>query len=111
VASWAVCLAALAIKNKLKKQHWIYVQARCLDREVRKISGGDGINWGARILCEFDHAGARIQSTPTVHWSTFRTEAAANKFLDTRISSDGGCTLRVNPQNPKEANLAAPRLR
>lgn len=105
-ASWAVCLTALAIKNRLKKKNWIFVDAKCLDREVRHLKTHGGGKWASRVLCEFEHSGVLIQCTPTVHWSSFRSEAEAHRFLDSRIDIGGGCVLKVNPLNPKEANLS-----
>jgi hypothetical protein len=109
-ASWALCLAALAIKNRIKKSNWIYIDARCIDKEIRKVAARKGRTWASRILCEFEHKGAIVQCTPTVHWSTFHSESAAHQFLNSRIDPSGGCTLRVNPENPKEANLADRRI-
>jgi hypothetical protein len=106
IASWAVCLVALAIKNKIKKKDWLLIEAKCLDREVRKVAASKGVTWASRILCEFEHGGTTVQCTPTVHWSTFRSESAAQDFLKSRIDPNGGCTLKVNPRNPREANLA-----
>ena len=106
IASWAVCLVSLAIKNILKKKNWIFVESKCIDREIREVMAQKSISYEPRILCEFEYAGAIIQCTPTVHWSSFRSEAAASKFLNSRIDSIGGCTLKVNPNNLKEANLS-----
>ncbi len=111
IASWAVCLGALAIKNKLLKKNWIFIEAKCVDREIRKVASSEGATWASRILCEFDHAGSLIQCTPTVHWSTFRSESAAEQFLSSRIDPSGGCTLKVNPKNIKEANLSDRRMK
>lgn len=111
IASWAACLAALAIKNKLKKKDWIFIDAKCVDREIRKATGHKGTTWACRILCEFEHHGALIQCTPTVHWSTFRSESDAHQFLDLRIDPSGGCTLKINPRNPREANLSPRKIR
>ena len=30
IASWAICLAALAVKNKIKKNDWIFVDANTI---------------------------------------------------------------------------------
>jgi hypothetical protein len=111
IASWALCLIALAIKNKLKKKDWIFIEAKCLDRETRRVAARKGITWASRILCEFEHDGIPVQCTPTVHWSTFPSESRALEFLNSRIDPSGGCTLRINPRNPKEANLAGRRLK
>ena len=111
IASWAVCLVALAIKNKLKKKDWIFIEAKCVDREIQKVKAHKGMTWASRILCEFEHCGALIQCTPTVHWSTFRSESDAHQFLGSRIDPSGGCTLKVNPRNPREANLADRKMK
>lgn len=111
IASWAVCLIALAIKNKLKKKDWIFIEAKCLDREIRKVKAHKGMTWASRILCEFEHCGVLTQCTPAVHWTTFRSESDAQQFLNSRIDPEGGCTLRVNPRNLKEANLSARKVR
>ena len=111
IASWAICLAGLVVKNKIKKKDWIYVDAKCIDREVRKGSGRNGTIWASRILCEFEHNGITIQCTPTVHWSTWRSESDAHQFIDSRIDPSGGCTLKVNPRNPREANLSDRRMK
>jgi len=111
IASWAVCLVALAIKNNLKKKDWIFIDAKCVDREIRRVRAHKGINWASRILCEFKHEDALIQCTPTVHWSTWRSEPDAHIFLDSRIDPSGGCTLKVNPRNLLETNLSGRRLK
>ncbi len=111
VASWAVCLLALVIKNKLIKTGWIVVEAKCIDREIREVAAKGGTTWAVRLLCEFTRDGLTTRCTPTVHWSTFTTESAARAFLGTRIDPGGGCTLRINPRNPREANLVARQIK
>ena len=107
IASLLVALGALGIKNRLKKEDWIFTHAKCSDREVRKFitAKGTGPTWACRILCEFEYDGSLIQCTPTVHWKSFRSESDAHQFLTSRIDQNGGCTLKVNPKRPKEANL------
>ena len=111
IASWAICLVSLAIKNKLKKKDWIFIDAKCVDREVRKVRAHKGMTWASRILCEFEYGGSLIKCTPTVHWNTWRSESDAHHFLDSRIDPNGGCSLKINPRNPKEANLSGRRLK
>jgi hypothetical protein len=106
IASWSVCLLALAVNNKLKKQDWIFIDAQCIDTEIRKVTTHKGTTWAARILCVFEYGGNIIHCTPTIHWNTWRWESDANKFLNSRIDSSGVCTLKVNPRNLREANLA-----
>ena len=107
-ASGTVCALPLSIKNKLKKKDWVIVEAICIDREVLKaITPKGGLTWASRILCEINHEGTTIQCTPTVHWSSWRTESDANEFLNSKIDGNGRCRLKVNPKNPLEANLVA----
>jgi len=107
VVSWVVGLISLGIRNLLIKRNWILVQAKCIDTEIKRVMAGKGPNWEVRILCEFLHDGSTTQCTPTVHWSSFRTEEAAKNFLKSRIAADGHCALKVNPDNLLEANLTA----
>jgi len=111
ISSWAVCLVALAIKNNLKKKDWIFIDAKCVDRDIRKVRAHKGMTWASRILCEFKHEDVLIQCTPTVHWNTWRSESDAHDFLDSRIDPSGGCTLKVNPRNLRETNLSDRRLK
>jgi len=111
IPSLLISFAAVATKNLLIKKGWMFIDARCVDREVRKGTGRNGTIWASRILCEFDHDGTLIQCTPSVHWSTWRSEVSAQQFLNSKIDPNGGCTLRVNPKNLREANLSDRRIK
>jgi hypothetical protein len=111
VSSWAICLAALALKNDLKKKRWIYVAATCIDTEIASSKCNLDATWNIRILCNIVRDGVTTPCTPTVHGRSFESEAAAQNFLKFKISPNGACTLRVNPQNMREANLSEPRFK
>ena len=106
LGSFLVCLFALVIKNFLLQKDWIFVRAKCLDREVTRVrSRNGGPSYGSRILCEFNYNDVCIQCTPQVTWITHSTEDNAHKFLNSQIDENGECILKVNPHNLKEANL------
>ncbi len=66
-----------------KRSGWKTVEARCLDRELKKVfsASGDmsGWVWDWRILCEYDYSGKTYRVTPLVGWSTYATEEEAGK--------------------------------
>ena len=105
--SFSVCLFALGMKIFLTKKDWIFVRAKCLDREVTRVrSRNGGSSYGSRVLCEFNYNNVSIQCTPVVHWTTQTCEDDAHELLNSRIDPDGECILKANPNNFKEANLA-----
>lgn len=113
VACTGLVVALAGVWWRARREHrgWEIVPAKCTDRElrrVRKSTGGrghGGWTWVSRIVCELDYNGARIRVTPRVFWSSFRTEKAARRFLDRRISPAGDCQLHVNPKNPLQTEL------
>jgi hypothetical protein len=101
-----------AARAKAKRATWPVVSARCIDRELQKkiYNGTDGWSW--RVICEINFAGKNFNVTPKVHWSDagqsdapFWSEEKARRFIAQNITPDGECRLRVNPDNPIEAEL------
>lgn len=78
----------------------------CRRRPKRRKKGP---RYQARLLCEFSFRGRMWKCTPTpLPWHmTPRSEESIMTYLNTRISPDGGCSLRINPANPLQAELAA----
>jgi hypothetical protein len=59
-----------------------------------------------------NYAGKKYQVVPKVRWSDagqsespFLSEAKAQKFINEIIFTNGACKIRVNPQNPLEAEM------
>jgi len=115
-AGWLAAFGSIfinAARAKAKRAVWPVVSARCTDRELqRKIynNGDDGWSW--RVVCEINFAGKNYRVTPKVHWSDagqadapFWSEEKARQFIAQTITPDGDCKLRVNPDNPLEAEL------
>jgi hypothetical protein len=102
-----------AARAKAKRAAWPVVSARCTDRELQKKIYNDGNDgWSWRVVCEINFAGKNYSVTPKVHWSDagqadapFWSEEKARHFLAQAIAPDGECKLRVNPDNPLEAEL------
>jgi hypothetical protein len=71
------------------------------------IQGRRGGHWGWlwRIICQYEYLGIPYRVTPEVYWGSFTSEEAALKFLEERMSPDGGCTLRVDPKKPFRTEL------
>ena len=102
---------------KRRRAGWIAVRARCTDRDIRKTFVGDPSTsrqrgWQCRIVCEFDHAGQNHRITPNVRWkfllnreADFPLKPDVEEFLDSKISPEGHCQLRVNPKNPLQGEL------
>lgn len=102
-----------AARAKAKRAAWPVVSARCMDRELQKKIYNDGNDgWSWRVICEINFAGKDYRVTPKVHWSDaepadapFWSEEKARHFLAQAIAPGGECKLRVNPDNPLEAEL------
>jgi hypothetical protein len=105
-----------AVLAKSKRAAWPKVPARCTERQLQKrkyaTEGGSTDGWVWRVVCEIDYGGKTQVVSPKVHWSDggqadtpFWSEKKAQQFIAQRISPQGGCKLRVNPQNPVEAEL------
>jgi hypothetical protein len=116
VSSFAAIFATAWFKNRAESRDWDVAPARCVDRELRRVrsEAAPATNvihsdrystWVWRILCEYEHQGRSYRVTPRISWSTFQSEAAAAEFLEVRISSDGTCRLRLDPNNPLKTEL------
>jgi len=105
-----------AVLAKSKRAAWPVVNARCTERQLqtKKFSNGEGSadGWLWRLVCEINHGGKRYVVSPKVHWTDlgqidapFWSKEKAQLFLSQKISPDGECKLRLNPDNPLEAEL------
>ena len=111
IAGLLLALFGIWFKARRKRKDWELTDARCVDRELKKIwltdtrTGAGFWGWFWRIICEYEYSGKAVRVTPTVYWSNFTSEPAAMKFLEERISPDGNCKLHINPKNPLQTEL------
>ena len=114
-ASLILMFGGLWWHARKRRESWVVVPARCVDRELKQVMSAGGMHkgwvWQWRVVCDYRLEGREYRVTPLVCWTTFRTEAAALKFLAKRISPSGECKLGVNPQSPLEAELLGKGLR
>ena len=105
--------AAAAKKNR---KAWPVVPAHCTDHQLQKgrasTANGAVDCWYWQVVCEINYGGKHYVVTPMVHWSDlgqgdapFTNEAKAQEFVAQKIMLNGECKLRVNPNNPLEAEL------
>ena len=102
-----------AVTARMKRSAWPVVSARCMERMLEKKISHEGTDfWRWRLVCEINYVGKDYQVVPKIRWSDagqsetpFWTEAKAQQFLAQMISENGECKLRVNPNNPLEAEL------
>lgn len=101
---------------KTKRKAWPVVPAQCAYQQLqmRKYSseGGSSDGWLWQVVCEIKYGGKQYAVSPKVHWSDlgqgdapFWSEAKAREFISRKISPKGECLVRVNPDNPLEAEL------
>lgn len=106
----AVMFSGLWLVAMKKRQGWIIVAGRCIDREMKQVisSNGEhnGLVWVWRMLCEYEYNGIKHVVTPDVGWRSFASKEAALKYFNTRVSANGECELRINPQIPLQTELA-----
>jgi len=96
--------------TRARKRGWLYVKATCVDREIQRReyngpSEGRSYGWEFRLLCRFKLNGHEYTVTP-YYGSNFWSERRIGTFLSKAIGPDGGCVLRVNPENPLEADFS-----
>lgn len=106
-----------SLTAKARRSAWPLVQARCIGRTLEKhrlarSKSRDVDAWMWRLVCEMNFAGKNYRVNPRIQWSDlsqtespFRSESKAQAFIETAVSQNGACRLRVNPQNPQEAEL------
>jgi hypothetical protein len=103
----AIAFFSFGIKSIWSRRNWKVVRARCLDQEIWKgLSDGPdpGRTWYFNLLCEFQLNGQTFRVTPS-YWRTFSTKFGVSRFLKRKISPLGWCQLRVNPDNPLQAEI------
>ena len=101
-------ITGMWFKRRSERGGWDVAPARCLDRELRNVPlavRGGGSIWVWRVVCEYDWLCVKYRTTPNVHWTTFTSKEAAEKFLNQRIAENGMCMLRVNPTKPLQTEL------
>jgi hypothetical protein len=76
------------------------------------VAAGEGDTWKWNVECEIDYAGEKYRVFPKVRWSdeaqadtAFWSEKRARLYLARKMTSDGECKLRINPNNPREGEL------
>ena len=121
VAAGGFLLAIFGVWSKAlgKRKDWELVDARCVDRELKKIllpisPSPDSIStlgWFWRLVCEYEFRGQSYRVTRQVQWINFNSEAASMKFMEENVSTNGQCKLHVNPKNPLQTELSGQGLR
>ena len=104
---------SLLLKGRKVRRNWIRVQAKCLDREIRKmhtLDADSGKAWFFQLLCEFELDGRAYQVTPSF-WRSFATKMGITNFLARNISPEGICELYVNPDNPLQTEFVGRDLK
>lgn len=108
-----ITFVSLLLKGRSVRHSWKRIQARCIDREIRQEHADDpdgGKVWRFQLLCEFEMEGRTFRVTPSF-WRSFATRGGVTRFLDRRISPEGGCELYVNPDNPLETEFVGKDLK
>jgi hypothetical protein len=99
-----------------RRAAWPIVWGHCTDRQLQRKAfwsdNGSRTGWLWRLVCELDYGGKHYVLSPMIHWSdlaqrnaAFWSEEEAHRFIAQKVSPDGECKLRVNPDNPIEAEL------
>ena len=95
-----------------KRSAWPMVSARCVERTLQKHRSENSDVWRWHLVCEINFAGKTHRVIPKVRWSdagqseaSFWSEAKAQAFISQAVAAHGECKLRVNPNNPQEAEL------
>jgi hypothetical protein len=108
VCGFVVAILTSHLWDRARKQNWIYVEALCIDREVQHREytdpSGDGHGWEFRVICRFKLDKQEYTVTP-YYGSNFWMKRRIETFLSHAIEPDGACVLRVNPENPLEADF------
>jgi len=92
------------VNEKRRKSDWLRIEASCVDREIRRVRNGRGRHWAIRIKCVYVLNEEQIVCTPRVRWFG-SGDQKGTEFLEKKINSHGECQIRVNPDNPLEADL------
>lgn len=97
---FALAASSIKLRACLLRRLWREQPARCIDREVRRVRRHHDFTWDARILCEYEHAGAVVRCTPFLTQTGFATEGTAWARVSAVVANDGSCRLLVTPANP-----------
>lgn len=111
VGSLALVFFSVWWQARTRRRNWVQADARCVDREFRQVRVQHGLNWEARLVCEFQANGKNYRATPAVHYCSFRTEDALQQYIDERVTPNGQCRLFINPANPLECELVGQGLK
>lgn len=108
-------LSALAIvptiaqhlnKKRRKRQLWVFVEARCLEHQVRFVHDRRGDHhWRVHLFCEFQLRGQLWRTTLDTNQHRFYCREAAEAFIGEHVGDEQEMTLYVNPLNPQHAML------
>ena len=93
-----------------KYRDWLRIEAACLDREHRRISGDEGgQTWAFRLFCRFKLLGKEYTVTPS-YGRTYISENGVLRLYTKAITTRQTCFLWVNSRNPLETELSVGRL-
>lgn len=93
------------MRHKTRRQVWVLLEARCIDREIFRVVENNTEYWQVRTLCEFQCHDSIWRVTPDMEYHRFNSAEAAKAFLSEHIGDDNELTLYVNPQNPLHTML------
>lgn len=106
VVGLVLAIVSNLLHEKLRKQNWIQVEAKCLDHEL--IEGRNRENgrvFALRALCEFELNGEAVRCTPESWWPARRGEAPLTNYIRDPGMDFAASRLRVNPENPREVEF------
>lgn len=110
----SVCASVVfnALTARAKRAAWPVVSARCIEQALQRHHSDGADFWLWRLVCELNFEGKTYRVIPKVRWSDagqsespFWSESKAQAFISKIVSPSDECKLRVNPQNPLEAEV------
>ena len=113
-----LCVSILlnALTARSKRASWPVIPARCVAKQLEQHSfasdDGSRDGWRWRISCEIKYGGKPYVIIPKVNWcdfgqveTPFWSEEKGLNYISKRISPKGECKVRINPDDPLEAEL------
>lgn len=112
LAAAVVSIAINSLTARARRDSWPNVRARCAERNLQRQHHKRAARWTWKLVCDLNFEGKSYRVTPKAGWSdiaqcetSFPSEEKARAWLEKMISPDGGCTIRINPKNPQDAEL------